>query len=553
MISKYNQNRLTATPMKHGAKVERISQPRSAMRSGPSTPERNWKVSEMINPDGSVTIRRSVVNSEGRRLIKEEELSPTNNCLLVKDEFDSEIIGRRNFLPLEASHRVSNISSDRSGYSNPPHTSRAHRLVRLESESSASLGSTGTQVRRNMMLVKRDIIRATANTHAGSDVSTNPTRLEMQQSGLGRNLFHVVSEDSAWSIPEEEKMEAGKDVSFDSVWNESPKVLPTNLRKSQAVIQECKISFDSENSGSMLQFQQHSTSRGEGNRVDPEAFLVTPVTGSSRRDSRAENLQVLFFDSRDVLALPDIDNARDPVSRTGRSTSPVPFCTNGTDGDDEFQAASYDGSASTLSSFSRTASQNASEIFHSNIRPGKGLQMEAISEGEKPHGWNSDGCVLPSPIRPTKNRGVDMEHELQDSSVERFGQNIFEEKVSPNKSKPQQEMDDDIYEGELQVSTTNCPMPKIWSERFEDHPDEESIALGSVRNFGVTVVKKSSADKVGINVGVRVTRQGNRLVVSKISPTGLIGDSNVQVGDIVTSINGYDFVAKPDSLVALGT
>jgi hypothetical protein len=31
----------------------------------------------------------------------------------------------------------------------------------------------------------------------------------------------------------------------------------------------------------------------------------------------------------------------------------------------------------------------------------------------------------------------------------------------------------------------------------------------------------------------------------------LIGDSNVQVGDIVTSINGYDFVAKPDSLVAL--
>jgi hypothetical protein len=608
MRRNYNQNRLTATPMKRGAEAERISQPRSAMRSG--TPvEKNWTVSEMINPDGSVTIRRSIVNSEGRRIIKEEEVSSNESCLLVKDEFDSEIIGRRNILPSGGSHRVSNISSDRSGYSNPPHitpskcASKARRLVHFESERSASLSSA--QVRRNLMLVKRDIISVTADTHAGGDISTNPPRLEMQQSGLGRNKVQMVNEDSDSSRPrpikklaaEEEKKRDKTVLTFDSIWNELPKVHPTNLCISQPVIQECKNPFDSENSGSMLQFQQHSTSRGKvpllktsGSGamrlslsdpdpkygVDSEDFILTPVTGSSRRDSRAENLKVSkFCDSRDLLAFPDIGNARDPVSRTRRPASPIPFRTNGTDSDDEFKGASYAGSGSTLSSFSRMVSQNVSKTFHSNIRP-TGLQVGATSEGEKPDGWNSvcSAGLSPSPIRPSENRCLNIEDELnrclniedelQHSSVDGtdtnrsnfsklFGQGIFKKRVSPKKSSPQQEMEDDVYESELLAPIISRPMPpKVWCERFEDHPDEESNASPRVRNFDVAVVKNSPADKVGINVGVRATRQGNRLVVSKLSSTGLLADSNVQLGDIVTSINGYNFVAKPDSLVALG-
>lgn len=588
---------LTATQMNHGAQVvERISP------SGTSTPvEKNWTVSEMINPDGSVTIRHSIVNSEGCRIVKEEELSSTNRSLLVKDEFDSEIIGRRNILPLEASHRAPNISSDRGGSSIPPHiipskgASKAHRAIRFESESSPSLSST--QIRRNLMMVKRDILRVTADTRAGSDVSTNPPRLEKQKLGLGRNTVHIVDEDSVSSksppikelTAEEEKREDKTVLTFESIWNESPKVLPTNLCLSHAVIEECKSSSDSENSGSTLQFQQHSTSHGKVPllkrrsrsgamrsslsdpdpiyRLDPEDLILTPpVIWSSMRDSRAENLKVLkFCDSRDLLAPPDTGNARDPISRTSRPAPPISFHTNGTDDDDEFQDASRDGSASTLSSLSRIVSRNVSETFHSNIRP-TGLQMEAISEGQKPNGWNSvcSTDLSSSPIRPCGNCGVNMEDELQHSSVDgtatnrssfskMFGQNI-KDRVSPTKSRPQQDMEDDMYESDLQVPTIHRLMPpQIWSERFEDHSYEKSNPLGRVRNFGVTVVKKSSDDKVGINVGVRATRQGNRLVVSKISPTGLIADSNVQLGDIVTSINGYNFVAKPDSLVALGT
>lgn len=587
MKRNYKQNKLTAIPMNHDAQVERIS---PALRSGTSNPvENSWTVSEMINPDGSVTIRRSIVNSEGRRMIKEEELSSMNNCLLVKDEIDSEIIGRRNILPLKTSHRVSKISSDRSGYSNPPHTTRpkghskAHRAVHFESESSAS--TSLTQVRRNLMIVKRDILRVTANTRADSDVSTSTPRLQMQQSGLGRNTFHVVNEGSSSSktppIKESTAVEERKEdktvLTFDSIWNESPEVLPTNLCISQAVIQECKTSFDSENSESMLQFQQHSTSsRGKGPlhktsgsgamrisfrdrdpdpiyRLDSEEPLVTPMIRSSRRDAKAENLKAKkLCNSRDFLALPDIGNVRDPVSRTERPASPIPFRTNRIDGDGdgEFQDASHDGSASTLSTFSRIVSQNVSKTLHSNIRP-TGLQMEAISEGEKPNGWNAvcSTALCPSPIPLSKGRDVNIEDELQHSSVDSTARS----RTSFSKL-PQQEMDDGIHKGELQAPTISCPMPpKIWSERFEDRSDEESNTLEMVRKFGVTVVKKSPKDKVGINVGVRATRQGNRLIVSKISPTGLIADSNVQLGDIVTSINGHNFVAKPDSLIALGT
>jgi hypothetical protein len=619
MKRNYNQNKLTATttPMNHGAQVERISQPQHASisRSDTSIPaEKNWTVSEMVNPDGSVTIRRSIVNSEGRRIIKEEELSSTKTCLIVKDEFDSEIIGRRNILPLKADQRLSKTNSDRTGYTytnanaNPPHITpskraakKPHRTVRFDSESSAS-STSSAEVRRNLMLVKQDILRVTADIHAGSsDVSTNPTHLEMQQAGLGRNNNNdhniVNNKDSASSKPPpikeltagEERREDEPVLNFDAIWNEPPKVLPTNRYTSQAVIPECKTSLDRENSGSMLQCQQrHSTSLGKGSvlktsgsgatrlslsdpdpiyRIHPEDSILTPVTGSSRRDSRAENLKVLkLCDSRESLALPDMDNARDPVSRTRRSASRMPFRTNGTDADDEFQEASYDGSASTLSSFSRIVSQNVSKTLHSNTRS-TGMQMDAISEGEKPNGWNSSGStkLSLSPIRPRKNRGVYTEDELQHSSVDgtdtsrssfskMFGKNSLKKRVPPNKSRPQQEMVDAIYESDPQAPTITRPMPpKVWSERFDDHPDDESNALKMVRNFGMTVFKKSPTDKVGINVGVRGTRQGNRLVVSKISPTGLIFDSNVQLGDIVTSINGYNFVAKPDSLVALGT
>ena len=78
-------------------------------------------------------------------------------------------------------------------------------------------------------------------------------------------------------------------------------------------------------------------------------------------------------------------------------------------------------------------------------------------------------------------------------------------------------------------------------------------SLSTTRGFNVTVVKKTPNDKLGINVGRKKTRFGHRLIVTKISPTGLFVDSPIEVGDIVQSINGIDFLGNPNSSKALGT
>ena len=95
---------------------------------------------------------------------------------------------------------------------------------------------------------------------------------------------------------------------------------------------------------------------------------------------------------------------------------------------------------------------------------------------------------------------------------------------------------------------------KRGSMRSRDSKSNNSSDLDvlTTRGFNVTVVKKSRDDKIGINVGKKKTKYGYRLVVTRISPTGLFVDSPIEVGDIVQSINGKNFLDRPSSSAALG-
>jgi hypothetical protein len=69
----------------------------------------------------------------------------------------------------------------------------------------------------------------------------------------------------------------------------------------------------------------------------------------------------------------------------------------------------------------------------------------------------------------------------------------------------------------------------------------------------VTAPKLSRRDKIGIFVGLKTFSYGKRLVVSRVAPNGKFGNSGVEVGDIVVSINGKSMVERPSSWEAFGT
>lgn len=58
----------------------------------------------------------------------------------------------------------------------------------------------------------------------------------------------------------------------------------------------------------------------------------------------------------------------------------------------------------------------------------------------------------------------------------------------------------------------------------------------------VSVQKRTESQKIGVSVVVRDAL----LVVKEISPTGLFANTRLEVGDMVSSINGVDFQLDPD-------
>jgi len=70
--------------------------------------------------------------------------------------------------------------------------------------------------------------------------------------------------------------------------------------------------------------------------------------------------------------------------------------------------------------------------------------------------------------------------------------------------------------------------------------------------YSVTAYKASKADKIGVYVHVQKFPQGNRLVISKITPDGKFANSIIKEGDIVVSINGEDMTEDPNLQEALG-
>jgi len=95
--------------------------------------------------------------------------------------------------------------------------------------------------------------------------------------------------------------------------------------------------------------------------------------------------------------------------------------------------------------------------------------------------------------------------------------------------------------GEKVERQQNATRRTLNSDAKQVHPNTHTV----------TVHKNSKEEKIGIFLQLHKFEQGNRLVVSHISPTGKFANTGIEFGDIVVSINSQDMVKNPKTEKAL--
>ncbi|KAL3919830.1 MAG: hypothetical protein SGILL_003555 [Bacillariaceae sp.] len=106
----------------------------------------------------------------------------------------------------------------------------------------------------------------------------------------------------------------------------------------------------------------------------------------------------------------------------------------------------------------------------------------------------------------------------------------------------------------IDVSTRSRSLAGHWQmpiQQQEDEDDDGKASLPSLRSrrarkVWVTLVKEHSREKVGITFAAIE----DKLIVTDVSPSGLLRDAPVCAGDTILSINGFNFRGDPDAQYA---
>eukprot|EP00536_Pseudo-nitzschia_multiseries_P012155 jgi/Psemu1/290108/fgenesh1_pg.448_\ len=145
---------------------------------------------------------------------------------------------------------------------------------------------------------------------------------------------------------------------------------------------------------------------------------------------------------------------------------------------------------------------------------------------------------LPAPLKGGYHGGIDpMGHRMPEESFE------------------SQESDDAsifAFRETVKADATRDQSQRRQGQHSTKHRTPCSNAKETHSNLhSVTVRKESKEDKIGIFLQLHKFKQGNRLVVSHISPTGKFANSGIEFGDIVVSINSEDMLENPQTEKAL--
>jgi hypothetical protein len=462
MKLKSSPDRLVVHTMSNGSKLYKIEDNCRRPKIPSAAIQRNWKVTEMINPDGSMTIRRVVLNTDGSKTVEEEEYTANDNLPPVK--VSSQV------LP------VRHIDSD----SNRPVVASPPRHNKKEN---------------------RELVEETYTSM--SSVSSLFTSDEKS------SLF-----DSIWDEKDENFSTSGKTLSSES----------------------------SESSNFILEMAQGAEDYSPA--VDLQVGFPKPGPNSSAIEGLAET-PLSSESSGSSNFIPEMAQGAEENSTT--VDLQVGFPKLGPN------SSAIEGiSKKEKNSVARTA-RGASE----RARKGRVRFMETEKGASVVDDVHPDGTVAPQLVLNPRD-SVDCSKPLLFSGAPNNGaaaafQNYSSENSDSNGASVTERQRPQHAPLSAQYTSPKRPNESHQIRRKERQKGVTNDFHSTQQGVAVTVLKKSQSDKLGIHVGVRVSRQGRRLIVADISPVGLFVNTPIQMGDIILSINGVSFQEDPDANNALGT
>lgn len=486
--------------------------------------EQKGKISEMINPDGSVTVRRKISNPDGSSSICQEEYS----------SLDRRILGK----------------FDGVNYEKVPTWDEPPPLARSTSGSSSSVSTIKATPSRALYL-SSDRKRFTPGTRRAMDERktehrSKPVPVERQQ----RNNIPMNESDIGWQVDGTSPMNLALKME-----------LARSMPSGQHDLDDPDSGFqpdrgDGESSMSSIQaddFHNFSGSKEMGRPLHRVPFEKKKEKIMSLPDPSFISVSTWGVHDADVSAISG-DSMGYPV--LDASTA---FHDNKEKSDDETEWSLLQDDLSMRNENTPGAGNGKPPL------PNRRGTSKLIVSDRGQSGTESDSS--PSFARVSSNH--------QSEGTATSTSSVLDTSKSSNGSSSQSDL-----VVMKQAAVLAKPKPKVryyadpgissstdGDEREDlrdkgalfDAPsmiahDEKSEVPVVRQNEEIvfTVRKTSPADKIGIFVCVREFPGGPRLVVSKVTPTGKFAESPIAEGDTVVSINGINFVDYPRSEDALG-
>lgn len=493
----------------------------------PSSFQQKGKISEMINPDGSVTVRRKIINSDGSISILQEEYSSLDRRILGASDAVNNGLPTVDDLPFLAPStsgssssvstiktspsRAAYLTSNHNGFTSemrgdagkhtgtnsssewPPVDRRRHRIIPIYDR---DFGLKLDDVNPVNLALKMELAQAAPSIGVHLDeTDTQPSGRDGESSSMSSmpvddiHKFNLVQESRrpTNSIPFQQKYDAmsppdpslisvstwgvpDADVSAMSGDSMGYPVLDTST-----AFYESNEKSDSETEWSLL--QEDSSAKQESS---PKALRGNPPLPNRRGTSKRSQPGRMIRNGSDKTSDTSDSSPKDAETSLNHTT---------------------DETTTTFPSGVLDTSKVSDSSTQSDLVVVK--QAAVLAEPRPTVRYYADPGVA--------SGAADGREDLRDIGA------LFDA--------PSLTAHDEISE-------------------VSGDPQSEEIVF--------TVRKKSPEDKLGIFVGVREVSGKPQLVVSKVSRTGKFAESPVVEGDTVVSINGKSFLHSPSSDEALG-
>lgn len=484
-------------------------QSKSMLQNNNPTPvAARWNVSEMVNPDGSVTIRRKVLHTDGSRILEEESF-PLDNRRSKKGD------NAARALP-----SLTRTTSDSDSSDTTAKTTPSRNTMHLLSNRNGQ-GSAFSRHQKLKMLLDKPIHQPTKS------------QVELQNPDFRRSTSRGASEKvTTFHTGGPKRVTQTLSPPTVSRWHLQP---ATKLQNREELVQNRKV----ESVHNKVVYHKNLDTTGTSHRpANPVPFERTEGEMPSFNPTKSYvSTNSSTFDGNDISGI-SWDSMGYPMLDTStvlHESAVVEEEKEDSDDNSDWSMLRDDSVHSPM--------EFPGGSRHDPLRQG-------IQQRTNPHAKDAPQLV-------NNPRVTNMQKSLTEVSSQP-GRLVFQQApilMVPTPRNPNSGTSSRGGAFSSGATTTDELRDRgnLLDSRSVNTYEAEHESIHRADEVVVYSVRKTTPDdKIGIFVGLKQLECGIRLVVTKVSPHGKFAESPIERGDIVLSINGTNFLQNPNSDLALG-